>query len=98
MRTLAIARKALPKDKSALDHADVESGLDLLGIVGIMDPPRDEAIEAVAVCREAGIQVKMITGDHALTARAIAAQIGIGNGKDVLTGADLEAMGAKVGL
>ncbi len=92
MRTLAIARKAMTADRSTLEHSDIEDGLELLGIVGIMDPPRDEAIEAVAVCQEAGIQVKMITGDHALTARSIAAQIGIGNGKDVLTGADLENM------
>ncbi len=90
MRTLAIARKRAADDSTTLEHADIDNGLELLGVVGIMDPPRDEAIESVAVCQEAGIGVKMITGDHALTARAIAAQIGIGNGKDVLTGADLE--------
>ena len=93
MRTLAIARKPVTAQTTAFEHSDLDSGLELLGIVGIMDPPRDEAIEAVSVCQEAGITVKMITGDHALTARAIASQIGIGNGRDVLTGADLEAMG-----
>ncbi|MGB5742231.1 MAG: cation-transporting P-type ATPase [Sedimenticolaceae bacterium] len=92
MRTLAVARKTLISGQQCLDHADVESGLQLLGVVGIMDPPRDEAIEAVAVCHEAGVRVKMITGDHALTARSIATQIGIGNGSDVLTGAEIDAM------
>lgn len=92
MRTLAVARKVMGGDRESLDPADLEAELELLGIVGIMDPPRDEAIDAVAVCHEAGIRVKMITGDHALTARAIAAQIGIGNGEDVLTGAELDAM------
>ncbi len=92
MRTLAIATKQGPPVARELDHDDVADQLVLLGIVGIIDPPRDEAIEAVEVCHSAGIRVKMITGDHALTARAIAAQIGIGNGRDVLTGADLDAM------
>ena len=92
MRTLAVARKQLAADQRELQHDDLMSGLELLGVVGIIDPPRDEAIDAVSICHEAGIQVKMITGDHALTARAIASQIGIGNGRDVLTGADLDAM------
>ena len=95
MRTLAIAVKQLPSINHELGHGDVGDQLVLLGIVGIIDPPRDEAIEAVEVCHNAGIRVKMITGDHALTARAIAAQIGIGNGRDVLTGADLDAMDDK---
>ncbi len=92
MRTLAIARKQLLTTQQELHQDDISHGLELLGLVGIMDPPRDEAINAVTVCHEAGIRVKMITGDHALTARAIGAQIGIGNGRDVLTGADLDAM------
>ena len=92
MRTLALARKPLAAGQRSLDHEDVGSGLQLLGVVGIMDPPRDEAIEAVAVCHEAGVRVKMITGDHALTARSIATQIGIGNGADVLTGVEIDAM------
>jgi calcium-translocating P-type ATPase len=92
MRTLAIARKRLPVDHREIHHDDLSSDMELLGLVGIMDPPRDEAVDAVAVCHDAGIRVKMITGDHALTARAIAAQIGIGNGKTVMTGADLDAM------
>ena len=60
-----------------LEHADVASGLTLLGLVGIIDPPRDEAIRA-AQCRAAGIRVVMITGDHGVTASAIARQLGMG--------------------
>ena len=64
--------------------------LRLLGLLGIADPPRPEAIEAVAACRNAGIRVKMITGDHALTARAIGKEMGIGSGDRVLSGPELE--------
>ncbi|MCG8489577.1 MAG: cation-transporting P-type ATPase [Chromatiales bacterium] len=92
MRTLAVATKKTPVTDVSLEHDDVADGLTLLGVVGIIDPPRDEAIEAVGNCHSAGIRVKMITGDHALTARAIAAQIGIGNGHDVLTGMELDAL------
>ncbi|GAB1232625.1 cation-transporting P-type ATPase [Ferrigenium sp. UT4] len=84
-----------------LNFVDMEGGFTLLGMVGISDPPREEAISAVRDCKSAGIRVKMITGDHADTARAIAAQIGIGvsplppgegPGVRVLTGAQLDAM------
>ncbi|MDJ0806695.1 MAG: cation-transporting P-type ATPase [Gammaproteobacteria bacterium] len=92
MRTLAVATKSTPATDEVLEHGDIAEGLTLLGVVGIIDPPREEAISAVEDCHSAGIRVKMITGDHALTARAIAAQIGIGNGRDVLTGTELDAM------
>jgi magnesium-transporting ATPase (P-type) len=69
----------------------VENGMTLLGIAGIIDPPRSEAIEAVQTCREAGIQVKMITGDHAITASAIGKQMGIGDGNTVITGTELDS-------
>ncbi|MCB1830527.1 MAG: HAD family hydrolase, partial [Gammaproteobacteria bacterium] len=72
------------------DH--IEGNLTLLGLVGIMDPPRSEALEAVRLCQSAGIRVKMITGDHAATAQAIAAQMGIGSGGRVLTGHQLEKL------
>jgi magnesium-transporting ATPase (P-type) len=62
----------------------------MLALVGIIDPPRDEAIASVAQCRQAGIRVKMITGDHAVTASAIAAQMAIGDGSPALTGGELE--------
>jgi len=89
-RVLAIAAKAT--DQRELRFADVEGDLTLLGLLGLIDPPREEAIAAVAECHSAGIRVKMITGDHGGTARAIARQIGLANYQDVLTGADLDSM------
>ena len=77
LRVLAFARKTLPAATAALDEQDVEGRLTFLGLQAMMDPPRPEAIAAVRACQTAGIAVKMITGDHALTARAIAAQIGL---------------------
>ena len=70
----------------------MEGSLTLLGMVGMIDPPRAEAITAVAECHNAGIRVKMITGDHAKTAAAIAKQIGLQNPDDVLTGTNLDSM------
>ncbi len=75
-----------------LATADVAGGLTLLGVVGMIDPPREEAIEAVRDCHAAGIGVKMITGDHAVTAVEIARQMGIGNGERVLTGREVDAL------
>jgi magnesium-transporting ATPase (P-type) len=90
-RVLALARRDLPAGTEDLDHADVAAGLTLLGLVGIIDPPRQEAIEAVAQCRTAGIRVVMITGDHGVTASAIAGQLGLGEGLQAITGPELEA-------
>lgn len=73
---------------------EVESGLVFVGIVAMMDSPRPEAKEAIKMCRSAGIRVVMITGDHPLTAKAIADELGIGNGK-VITGEELDRMGQK---
>jgi magnesium-transporting ATPase (P-type) len=70
----------------------LEGGLTFLGLVGLIDPPRPEAIAAVAECRAAGIRVKMITGDHAGTAAAIARRSGCENPDRVLTGADLDKL------
>ncbi len=91
-RVLAFALRAVPPDHTVLNLADLEGELALLGLVGMIDPPRPEAIDAVAECRGAGIRVKMITGDHARTAGAIGAQIGLENPHRVLTGAELDAM------
>lgn len=91
-RVLALATRAVPPDQTVLKGSDVESGLVLLGLTGLMDPPRPEAVSAVAACHTAGIRVKMITGDHAGTAAAIARQIGLRNTERVLTGADLDSM------
>jgi magnesium-transporting ATPase (P-type) len=88
-RMLAVGVREVEKDKDTLRASDLE-GVTLLGAVGLIDPPRPEAIEAVAKCRRTGIRVKMITGDHALTALSIGAQMGIGDGTSALTGADLE--------
>ncbi len=77
LRVLAFARKGLPTGADKLAGRDVEAGLVFLGLQAMMDPPRPEAVAAVRACQSAGIAVKMITGDHALTARAIAAQIGL---------------------
>jgi magnesium-transporting ATPase (P-type) len=92
-RVLAFAMKsAAPKD-TVLRFSDAESGLTLLGLIGLIDPPRPEAIDAVAECHEAGIRVKMITGDHRGTAAAIGRQIGLTNPDTVLSGSDIDAMG-----
>lgn len=91
-RVLAFARCRLSAGKQDLEHADVASGLTLLGLVGIIDPPRDEAIRAVAQCRAAGIRVVMITGDHGVTASAIARQLGMGEDIKAITGPELELM------
>jgi len=80
----------MPEGTERIDFADIESGLTFLGIVGFIDPPRDEAISAIAECRSAGIGVRMITGDHAATAKAIARQLGLGDDPTVLTGNDLD--------
>jgi len=92
-RLLAVAVKTVAVTHRELNFTDVETGFTLLGLVGISDPPRDEAIAAVRECRSAGIRVKMITGDHAATACAIGAKLGIGDGRTVLIGSELESMG-----
>ncbi|MEN8176788.1 MAG: HAD-IC family P-type ATPase, partial [Pseudomonadota bacterium] len=91
-RALAIATRGVEAGQATLRFDDVAGGFVMLGIVGIIDPPRTEAITAVAECRSAGIAVKMITGDHATTADAIAGQMGIGDGRHKLTGADLDRL------
>ncbi|RXV62782.1 carbonate dehydratase [Roseovarius sp. A46] len=91
-RVIAVATRAAEAGQDALRPCDLDGHLTLVALVGLIDPPRPEAIAAVAECRAAGIRVKMITGDHAATARAIAAQVGLQNHDRVLTGADLEAM------
>lgn len=91
-RTLAVAMKHLRSRQATVSFSDVESGLTLLGLFGIVDPPRPEAVAAVAACRAAGIRVKMITGDHAATARAIGGQLGFENTAAALTGPQIEVL------
>ena len=92
-RVLAFASKPA-RGAETLELADVEEGgLTLLGLVGLIDPPRPEAVQAIAECKAAGIDVKMITGDHASTAAAIARELGLGKGTvDALTGRAIDAM------
>jgi magnesium-transporting ATPase (P-type) len=92
LRLLALAYKRAAPLGDRLSFADAESGYVLLALVGIIDPPREEAVRAVGECHRAGIRVKMITGDHAETARAIGAQLGIGVGKPAVTGAEVAVM------
>ncbi|MDP2696496.1 cation-transporting P-type ATPase [Thalassospira sp.] len=89
-RVLAVAVKPVSSGKRELDFDDVSGGLVMLGLIGLIDPPRDEAITAVGDCHAAGVRVKMITGDHGGTARAIAARLGLINTLDVLTGPQID--------
>ena len=91
-RVLAFAMKSVDPAHTVLEHRDIDQSLTLLGMVGMMDPPRPEAITAVAQCQAAGIRVKMITGDHAKTAAAIGQQMGLQNAHKVLSGTDVDAM------
>ena len=91
-RVIAVATRSMPEEHASLDSADLEGRLTMVGLIGLIDPPREEAVKAVAECHAAGIRVKMITGDHAATARAIAGMIGLRNTEKALTGADIEAM------
>jgi magnesium-transporting ATPase (P-type) len=91
-RILAVAIRDLPDQHKELGAEDIQTGLTLLALFGMVDPPREEAIASVAECRTAGIRVKMITGDHAATARTIAGQLGFDNTSDALTGPQIETM------
>jgi Ca2+-transporting ATPase len=93
LRVLAFAYREAPGEMAELAHQDVESGLVFAGLQGMMDPPRPEAMEAIAGCRKAGIRVIMITGDHAATAGAIAEKLGLaGKGAEAVTGRELEEL------
>ncbi|MCJ7603354.1 MAG: HAD-IC family P-type ATPase, partial [Desulfobulbaceae bacterium] len=93
-RVLAFARKELPENGRGISHGDVASGLTFIGLQGMIDPPRAAAVAAVKICQAAGLQVKMITGDHPFTAAAIARQVGlygaaVTDSVPVLTGREL---------
>lgn len=90
-RVLALARCDVSTDTRVLNLEDITQRFELLGMVGMIDPPRKEAIEAVAECQSAGLRVVMITGDHAVTATAIAKQLGLSD-KRTLTGAMIDAL------
>ena len=93
MRVIALAARKLHDDEDITDISVVENELIFLGLVGIMDPPRPEVKEAIRICQEAGIRVKMITGDHHMTASAIGQELAIdGAEKDPVSGAELRSM------
>jgi len=97
LRVLGFARRAVAADQDRLEHEHVAAGLTFLGLQGLLDPPRADAVTAVARCQEAGIRVKMITGDHALTARVIATRIGLKEAdgaapRAAVTGKELEKL------
>src|SRR5262249_44248261 len=92
-RVLGLAWLEDPAVKEgSLGAEDLPRNLVLLGLIGLLDPPRKEAIEAVKECHAGGIRVTMITGDHRITAAAIAKMLGIGDGKTAITGAEIEDM------
>ncbi len=93
LRVLAVGYKEIDKVSAEPTSEELESGLTFMGLVGMIDPPRPEAKAAVAVCRQAGIKPVMITGDHVVTASAIAKELGILlEGDKAITGAQLDAM------
>ena len=93
LRVLAIGYKFIDSVPDNPTSEELESGLTLMGLVGMIDPPREEAKTAVALCRKAGIKPIMITGDHVVTATAIAKELGIfTDGDRAITGAELDAM------
>jgi Ca2+-transporting ATPase len=92
MRVLAVAQKNARKNLTKLDQENLQSGFTLVGLIGMIDPPRIEAIEAIKACHSAGIVVKMITGDHKTTARSIAIELGLSVKGDVVTGSELSKM------
>ncbi|WP_424626919.1 HAD-IC family P-type ATPase [Bradyrhizobium sp. SYSU BS000235] len=92
-RVLALAWQDQPEiNIGSLGPADLPKNLVLIGLIGLLDPPRQEAIEAVKDCHHGGIRVTMITGDHKITAAAIAEMLGIGDGKTAITGSEIEQM------
>ncbi|MBI9095183.1 MAG: cation-translocating P-type ATPase [Sphaerochaeta sp.] len=96
LRVLGVAYKILPTIPSSLDSESIESDLTFMGLLGMIDPPREEAKEALRLCKKAGIRVVMITGDHLGTATAIAQQLGILNkGERAIDGQTLNAMDDK---
>jgi magnesium-transporting ATPase (P-type) len=89
-RVLALASRTTSSDHTELSFSDIEGDMSLLGMFGLADPPRQEAIDAVARCQAAGISVKMITGDHATTATAIGRMVGLSADGGILTGQDID--------
>lgn len=93
LRVIAVAYKNLSKFNAKTDASSLESDLTFVGLIGMIDPPREEVKEAVSICKKAGIKPVMITGDHVLTAKAIAKELGIlSNQNEAITGEELSKM------
>jgi ATPase-IIA1_Ca: calcium-translocating P-type ATPase, SERCA-type len=93
---LAVAYKDVERLPNRIDSASVEIDLTFVGLIGMIDPPREGVKEAVATCRKAGIKTVMITGDHIITAKAIAREIGILKPNDLaITGNELDNISQK---
>ncbi|RUO25735.1 carbonate dehydratase [Aliidiomarina minuta] len=91
-RVLALAVKKCSAKQEQLEHEELQDELQLIGLVALMDPPREEALKAIRACHEAGIAVKMITGDHGATARAIGEQLELKHTDRAITGSELDEM------
>ncbi len=91
-RVLAFAMKSVASKNTTLEHHEIQGSLIFIGLVGLIDPPRHEAKDSILRCHQAGIDIKMITGDHALTASAIGKQLGLQNSDAVLTGNDIDEL------
>lgn len=92
MRVIAIAKKEFKESISKIKEKDIKGGYALLGFIGMLDPPRKEVYQALKACREAGINVKMVTGDHPLTAQAVAQDLGILDSGNVVISKELESL------
>jgi Ca2+-transporting ATPase len=92
MRVLAVAQKLAVANQNTLTEDDTKSGFTFIGLFGMIDPPRTEAMEAIKKCHDAGIVVKMITGDHKATARSIGMELGLSDNGDVVEGVELATM------
>ena len=92
LRVLAFAYRELPENMKEFHEEEVEQKLVFLGLAGMIDPPRPAAVSAVKTCHRAGIKVVMITGDHPLTAKAVARELGILSSGDILTGHDIDQL------
>lgn len=91
-RVVAVGVQDTDQNKDTLVHEDVDEGVTFLGIVGIIDPPREEVIDSIKTMRKAGVEVKMITGDHPSTAKAIAEALGLSENVQTITGLELDEL------
>ncbi|MCO7127874.1 HAD-IC family P-type ATPase [Sporolactobacillus shoreicorticis] len=91
-RVVAVGYKEVPGNQRTVNHEDLFDGIEFLGMAGIIDPPRTEVIEALKQMRRSGVQVKMITGDHPMTAKAIGQQLGLADEIKTITGPELDKL------